>query len=173
MLPLDRNENFPLNNFKCSFHVICWFIHPDPIFVCLLAYLYSSLSASVSLTLQMFSDVSFLSVDGRAISVLGSDPVPDYSDMYSIFATNSGGLAYRNPRKGSLLIQAICHVFSNHAYQDDIEELVRKVFGCLGVRLSSKLKKMQKYLETVCSCSTKPERIDKHSLHMSYLYIVI
>lgn len=72
-------------------------------------------------------DGAFLSVDGRAVSIMGTEPVPDYSDMYSIFATNSGGLAYRNIRKGSLLIQAICHVFSNHAFQDDIEELVRKV----------------------------------------------
>ena len=55
------------------------------------------------------------------------EPIPDYSDMYSIFSTNSGGLAIRDRRNGSLLIQAICQVFSKHAFQDDIEELVRKV----------------------------------------------
>ncbi|XP_047474587.1 caspase-1-like isoform X2 [Penaeus chinensis] len=53
--------------------------------------------------------------------------VQKYSDMYSIFSTASGELSYRDPHKGSLLIQAICHVFAENAYQDDIDTLVRKV----------------------------------------------
>ncbi|KAF2358795.1 Caspase-like domain [Trinorchestia longiramus] len=73
-------------------------------------------------------DQQQLMQDAAKLEVTDEDiPAPDYSDMYSIFSTNSGGVAYRHPRKGSLLVQAICQVFSSHAYQDDIEELVRKV----------------------------------------------
>ncbi|XP_068218284.1 uncharacterized protein [Palaemon carinicauda] len=50
-----------------------------------------------------------------------------FSDMYSIFSTASGELSHRDPNKGSLLIQAICHVFAEYAYQDEIDILVRKV----------------------------------------------
>ncbi|XP_066975025.1 uncharacterized protein [Macrobrachium rosenbergii] len=50
-----------------------------------------------------------------------------FSDMYSIFSTASGELSHRDPKKGSLLIQAICHVFAEYAYQDEIDILVRKV----------------------------------------------
>lgn len=53
--------------------------------------------------------------------------VQKYSDMYSIFSTASGELSHRDPHKGSLLIQAICHVFAENAYQDEIDTLVRKV----------------------------------------------
>lgn len=53
--------------------------------------------------------------------------VQKYSDMYSIFSTASGELSHRDPHKGSLLIQAICHVFAQNAYQDEIDTLVRKV----------------------------------------------
>lgn len=53
--------------------------------------------------------------------------VQKYSDMYSIFSTSSGELSHRDPHKGSLLIQAICHVFAENAYQDEIDTLVRKV----------------------------------------------
>lgn len=50
-----------------------------------------------------------------------------YSDMYSIFSTSPGELSHRHPEKGSLLIQAICHVFAEYAYQDEIDTLVRRV----------------------------------------------
>ncbi|CAL4099498.1 unnamed protein product, partial [Meganyctiphanes norvegica] len=50
-----------------------------------------------------------------------------FSDMYSIFSTTAGELSYRDPIKGSLLVQAICHIFAEFAYQDDIDTLVRKV----------------------------------------------
>lgn len=50
-----------------------------------------------------------------------------YSDMYSIFSTSPGELSHRHPEKGSLLIQAICHEFAEYAYQDDIDNLVRRV----------------------------------------------
>ncbi|XP_047737274.1 uncharacterized protein LOC108666522 isoform X2 [Hyalella azteca] len=71
---------------------------------------------------------SELMPDAEAQDTDGCDaPSPDYSDMYSIFSTNSGGVAYRHPRKGSLLVQAICQVFAKHAYHEDIEGLVRRV----------------------------------------------
>ncbi|KAK3850572.1 hypothetical protein Pcinc_042734 [Petrolisthes cinctipes] len=67
-------------------------------------------------------------VDGRHLQPqLPHEGLQRYSDMYSIFSTASGELSHRDKRKGSLLIQAICHIFAENAYHDDIETLVRKV----------------------------------------------
>lgn len=65
--------------------------------------------------------------DTRNVVMLPQEGVQRYSDMYSIFSTSSGELSHRDPHKGSLLIQAICHVFAECAYQDEIDTLVRKV----------------------------------------------
>ncbi|XP_042217268.1 uncharacterized protein LOC121862919 [Homarus americanus] len=65
--------------------------------------------------------------DTRNVPSTPKEGVQRYSDMYSIFSTSPGELSHRDPHKGSLLIQAICHVFAEFAYQDDIDTLVRKV----------------------------------------------
>ncbi|XP_071532794.1 uncharacterized protein [Panulirus ornatus] len=65
--------------------------------------------------------------DTRNVIMEPHEGVQRYSDMYSIFSSSSGELSHRDPRKGSLLIQAICHVFADWAYQEEIESLVRKV----------------------------------------------
>lgn len=65
--------------------------------------------------------------DTSVIAALPAAGLQRYSDMYSIFSTSPGELSQRHPSKGSLLIQAICHVFAEYAYQDDIDTLVRRV----------------------------------------------
>lgn len=66
-------------------------------------------------------------VDGSPIAAAPTAGLQRYSDMYSIFSTSPGELSHRHPARGSLLIQAICHVFAEYAYQDDIDNLVRRV----------------------------------------------
>lgn len=65
--------------------------------------------------------------DTHQIPSIPQEGIQRYSDMYSIFSTSPGELSHRHPEKGSLLIQAICHVFAEYAYQDDIDTLVRRV----------------------------------------------
>ncbi|XP_045606678.1 caspase Dronc [Procambarus clarkii] len=73
------------------------------------------------------SDGDSYQTDTRNLPVVPQEGFQRYSDMYSIFSTSPGELSHRHPRKGSLLIQAICHVFAEFAYQDEIDNLVRKV----------------------------------------------
>lgn len=80
------------------------------------------------LEMQQLETSQLLQVDGRHMPPqLPHEGLQRYSDMYSIFSTASGELSHRDPRKGSLLVQAICHIFAENAYHDDIETLVRKV----------------------------------------------
>lgn len=76
---------------------------------------------------QHYGDDVFYHTDTRNLPAVPREGIQRYSDMYSIFSTSPGELSHRDPHKGSLLIQAICYVFAESAYQDEIDILVRKV----------------------------------------------
>ena len=76
------------------------------------------------------ANCSSLNTDGKALNNPDNERKSEFqkcSDIYSIFPSSSGDVAYRDTVEGSLLIQSLCYVFANFAYMDDIETLVRKV----------------------------------------------
>ncbi|CAL4169370.1 unnamed protein product, partial [Meganyctiphanes norvegica] len=50
-----------------------------------------------------------------------------FTDMFIIYSTLEGYVSYRHPHRGSWLAEAICDIFMNHAYNLDIDTLMKKV----------------------------------------------
>ncbi|KAG7167939.1 caspase-2-like [Homarus americanus] len=52
---------------------------------------------------------------------------PTYTDMCILYSTVEGFVSFRHPKLGSWLMEAICHVFMNHACNEDLDALMKKV----------------------------------------------
>lgn len=75
-----------------------------------------------------------------AIQMRDSFEVPTYTDMKICYATVPGFRSFRDPESGSWYIQVMCTVWSEHAHDTHLDDLLKMVGNTAGEKRTEESK---------------------------------